>query len=189
MFSFLSKDKPPGIPKRALEAINGAVYQFLQVRGVKNFKVYTIDYEQHPVVLIQAVAQKKLRFSNILEIQIKHHLREKLGCRVAAIFWRFKIDNSEQPGPEQADYDYDESSESSQDRQTIEPGSDAQAPESNAASEPDQELLSNQNNTGRYDVRLLVHGGMEVEEISMGEFTEFLKGSTHWDAPEKDGQP
>jgi hypothetical protein len=181
MFSFLSKDKPPSIPRRALHAINAAVYQFLQVRGVQSYKVYTIDYESHPVVLIQAVAQKKLRFSNILEIQIKRHLREKLGYQVPAIFWRFKIDNSEQPGPEQADYDYDENTASPQD-QSAESQIDTQG-SGTGSSETDQESQSNQN-TGRYDVRLLAHGGMEVEEISMGEFTEFLKGSSNWDAPE-----
>lgn len=176
MFSFLSRDKTPAIGKRTLQAINAAVHQFLQARDVQNFKVYTIDYENNPVVLIQAVPQKKLRFSNILEIQIKRHLREKLGFQVPAVFWRFKIDSSEQPGPEQADYDERPGYPQDQDTPT-QPGSPDDAQATAGATEPDQENVS-ANNTGGYDVRMLARKGMEVEEISMGEFTEFLKGSS-----------
>lgn len=71
MFTFLSRDKSAGIDHRTLKSINDKVIHFLQARDVQSFKAYTIDYENNPVVLIQAVPQKKLRFSNILEFQIK----------------------------------------------------------------------------------------------------------------------
>lgn len=181
MFTFLSRDKPASISKRALQSINEAVYQFLKARDVQNFKVYTMDYENNPVVLIQAVPQKKLRFSNILEIQIKRHLREKLGVQVPAVFWRFKTDVSEQPGPEQADYEYEENPKYPQDNtvglQTLAALESANATEANPVSNVS-------NSSEHYDVHHLARKGMEVEEISMGEFDEFLKGATD-DAPSK----
>lgn len=175
MFQFLGKDKPATTDKRILKAINDEVMLFLQVRGVQSFKVYTIDYENNPVVLIQAVPQKKLRFSNILEIQIKRHMREKLGIQVPAVFWRFKTDASEAPGPEQADYEYEEKPEYPQDLSKV-----LAAPtqtfttiqeEANTADAPPE------SHNEIYDVHHLARKGMEVEEISMGEFDEFLKGT------------
>lgn len=182
MFSFLTKDKTPSIGKRTLQSINEAVYQFLHVREVQHFKCYTIDYENNPVVLIQAVPQKKLRFSNILEIQIKRHLREKLGFQVSAIFWRFKTDASEEPGPEQADYEFEEKPEYPQDQ--------ARGPEALAALKSAIDAEANANpqtiskNNEHYDVRHLARKGMEVEEISMGEFDEFLKGAGNTISPQ-----
>ncbi len=174
MFTFLSRDKPASIGKRTLQSINEAVYQFLKVRDVQDFKVYTIDYENNPVVLIQAVPQKKLRFSNILEIQIKRYLREKLGFQVPAIFWRFKTDVSEQPGPEQADYEYEETPKYPQDHTT---GPQALAALESAIAPESNPMTVRGSNGEHYDVRHLARKGMEVEEISMGEFDEFLKGA------------
>lgn len=182
MFSFLSSGKPGGIDIRTLKSINNEVIRFLEVREVMNFKVYTIDYEHNPVVLIQAVPQKKLRFSNILEIQIKRHLKEKLGFQVSAVFWRFKMDQSDEPGPEQVDYNYEEKPEYPQDQSpsgaqtTITPDS---APGGESGAET--ELINHGEN---YDVRHLARKGMEVEEISMGEFDEFLKGTSGGEPPQ-----
>lgn len=177
MFTFLSKDKPAGITKNTLKSINDEVIHFLLAREVQSFKVYTIDYENNPVVLIQAVPQKKLRFSNILEIQIKRHLREKLGFQVPAVFWRFKTDVSEAPGPEQADYEYEDHPAYPQDASTAwEPTLSVPGNTTIAADTKKQEDAPiNQNE--HYDVRHLARKGMQVEEISMGEFDEFLKGT------------
>jgi len=169
MFAFLSRDKPTGIGKRTLRIINNEVIHFLEAREVQDFKVYTIDYENNPVVLIQAVPQKKLRFSNILEVQIKRHLREKLGFQIPAIFWRFRTDASEKPGPEQADYEFEEKPEYPQDLPTEAEAAGAIASSPANVSSPVTE---------HYDVHHLARKGMEVEEISMGEFDEFLKGSS-----------
>lgn len=180
MFSFLSGDRSGGIDKRTLKKINSAVFHFLEIRGVQNFKVYTIDYEHNPVVLIQAIPQKKLRFSNILEIQIKRFLAEKLGLQVPAVFWRFKTDNSEAPGPEQADYEFEEKPEYPQDIQATD--STIAAESSNATEEiPDDASV---NHDEHYDVRHLARKGMEVEEISMGEFDDFLKGTPESESPQ-----
>lgn len=175
MFSFLSKDKSGGIDKKTLKKINNAVCHFLEVREVQNFKVYTMDYENNPVVLIQAVPQKKLRFSNILEIQIKRYLEEKLGLQIPAVFWRFKVDSSNEPGPEQVDYDYEEQPESQQETPaTIALLESDRHPGKTEASQPEGLSIDNGEH---YDVRHLARKGMEIEEISMGEFDEFLKGS------------
>lgn len=174
MFTFLTRDKPTGIDKRTLKSINEEVIHFLQVREVQSFKVYTIDYESNPVVLIQAVPQKKLRFSNILEIQIKRHLREKLGFQVPAVFWRFKTDTSEAPGPEQADYEFEEKPEYPQD--TLSGATTIAADDTTIAADTTANASDSHNE--HYDVRHLARKGMEVEEISMGEFDEFLKGTS-----------
>jgi len=176
MFTFLTRDKPSGIGKNTLKTINDEVIHFLEAREVQNFKVYTIDYENNPVVLIQAVPQKKLRFSNILEVQIKRHLREKLGFQVPAVFWRFKTDASEKPGPEQVDYEFEEKPEYPQDLPT--------ATQTDAASDGVTENNPTNTNHEHYDVHHLARKGMQVEEISMGEFDEFLKGNTVSDNPE-----
>jgi hypothetical protein len=182
MFSFLSSDKPGGIDKRTLKSINNEVIHFLEIREVMNFKVYTLDYEHNPVVLIQAIPQKKLRFSNILEIQIKRHLKEKLGFQVPAVFWRFKMDEGDDPGPEQADYNYEEKPGYPQD-QSPSGVHAATISESSAGSESGAEAESI-NHGENYDVRHLARKGMEVEEISMGEFDEFLKGASGSELPQ-----
>lgn len=181
MFSFLSKDKPDSIDRHTLRSINDAVHQFLEQREVQNFKVYTIDYGNKPVVLIQAVPQKKLRFSNILEIQIKRHLLEKLGLQIPAVFWRFKMGNSTEPGPEQVDYEYEESpgslqenTDSSEQTASVQtPGVDADNPDGLSSSSSEH-----------YDVHYLARKGMEVEEITMGEFDDFLKGTSDLEPPQ-----
>ncbi|MBU0593430.1 MAG: hypothetical protein KKH74_06795 [Gammaproteobacteria bacterium] len=175
MFSFLSGDKYSGIDKRTLKRINDEVICFLQARDVLSFRVFTIDCENNPVVLIQAIPQKKLRFSNILEFQIKRHLRERLGFQVPAVFWRFKTDNTETPGPEQADYEFDEKPGYPQDISNGEPTLAAPNSESTATEKSEG---GSDNHNEHYDVRQLARKGMEVEEISMGEFNEFLKGTS-----------
>jgi hypothetical protein len=181
MFPFLGKNKPASSDKRTLKTVNDEVIHFLQARDVQSFKVYTIDYENNPVVLIQAVPQKKLRFSNILEVQIKRHLREKLGLEVPAVFWRFKTDDSEAPGPEQADYEFEEKPEYPQDTSTGD--TTVAMPDTTIAAGVSQTDPA-ENHNEHYDVRHLARKGMEVEEISMGEFDEFLKG-TSAGTPEK----
>ena len=181
MFSFLSNDKPGSIDLRTLRNINDAVHQFLEQREVQNFKVYTIDYSSQPVVLIQAVPQKKLRFSNILEIQIKRHLLEKLGIQIPAVFWRFKIGDSADPGPEQVDYEYEECPESQQEN----PGT-SESPETvlTPDTDPDKPEELSGNVSELYDVGYLARKGMEVEEITMGEFDDFLKGTSNSEPPQ-----
>lgn len=170
-FPFLKKENEvAAISRDKLQAINQAAYNFLEVRGIKNFKVYTIAYDEHPVVLIQAAPQKKLRFSNIIEIQIKKFIRGKLLIEVPAVFWRFKTDYSEVPGPEQADYEFDEQPHYPQDQ--------------NPATEQEHAALLEQAKTvgERLEQDSVFHcpphlavNDLQVEEISMGEFDEFLK--------------
>jgi hypothetical protein len=159
MFPFIHKDKPAGIDKQTLKTINNTVVQFLSAREVQQFQVFTIDYENHPVVLIQATPQKKLRFSNILEIQIKHYLKDRLGFQVSAIFWRFKTDNSEQPGPEQADYESEETPPYTQ-ALTTEVATTIMLPDEDSTIKTSApETVINQDNN--YDVRHLAKKGME----------------------------
>lgn len=183
MFPFIHRDKPEGIDKQMLKQINDAVVHFLSAREVQQFQVYTIDYKNHPVVLIQAAPQKKLRFSNILEIQIKHYLNEKLGFQAAAVFWRFKTDYSEQPGPEQADYETEDAPASSQ-TMSAEVATTVMLTGEDSTTTPPETSINHDN----YDVRLLAKKGIEVEEVMMGEFIKFLKGEAVSDKLDKPGQ-
>lgn len=178
-FPFLKKEKQETLGKGRLQAINQAVYKFLEVRNVENFKVYTIAYDNQPVVLIQAVPQKKLRFSNIIEIQIKKFLRDSLSIEMPAVFWRFKTDYSEEPGPEQADYEFDEQPQYPQDS--------AAAPA--AETEGEAKAAAENHEHENYAPPHLTLKNVHVEEIdiSMGEFEEFLKGASG--SEKKDEQP
>jgi hypothetical protein len=172
-FPFLkNKKEATSLSRGKLQAINQAAYNFLEVRGIENFNVYTIAYDEQPVVLIQVAPQKKLRFSNIIEIQIRKFIRDNLSIEVPAIFWRFKTDYSEIPGPEQADYEFDEQPNYAQDQNQ------------NPATEQKHAALLKQAKTvgERLEQDSVFHtsphlavNDMQVEEISMGEFDEFLK--------------
>jgi hypothetical protein len=175
-FPFLKKGtKATPINREKLLAINQAVCNFLEVRGIENFKVYTIAYDEQPVVLIQVAPQKKLRFSNIIEIQIRKFIRDSLSIEVPAVFWRFKTDYSEVPGPEQADYEFDEQPHYPQDQNQ------------NPATEQEHAALLEQAKTVGEPLEQdsvyhlpphLAVNDLQVEEISMGEFDEFLKGAS-----------
>lgn len=173
LFSVFSKNKKtPATDRKTLASINSAVIKFLEARGVTNFDVYTLDYEGNPVVLIKAEPQKKLRFSNILEIQIKKFLRETLDVKVPAVFWRFKVDYADTPGPEQVDYEFEDHPPYPQDSNTQnQPNTDATLPESVATDQ------TNHEHDELYNVQHATNSGMHVEEIAMGEFDQFLKGS------------
>lgn len=175
-FPFFRKEKEEtALGKGKLQAINQAAHEFLEVRGVDNFKVYTIAYDDQPVVLIQAVPQKKLRFSNIIEIQIKKFIRDNLSVEVPAVFWRFKTDYSEAPGPEQADYEFEEQPQYPQDRAVL-----PEAPERVAQSPMEVKNVAENHEQESHIPPYLTLKNMEVEEIdiTMGEFDEFLKGAS-----------
>jgi hypothetical protein len=179
MFPFFGKTEKPSVSKKTVESITVAVHRFLENRGVINFKVYTLVYEDKPVILIQAEPQKKLRFSNILEIQIKKFIREKLDTDVPGVFWRFKTDYREEPGPEQADYEFDEQPAYPQDTTTT-LNTVAQATETQLGAETTTQpkpVERHDNHEELYDIRN-TKKDFEVEEITLGEFDEFLKGNS-----------
>ena len=172
MFSFLKKQKPPTLGGSTLALINQAVRAFLESRGVSNFKVYTLEYGGSPVVLIKAEPQKKLRFSNILETQIRHFLKNKFEVEVPAVFWRFKMGYEDDPGPEQADYEFEEQPRYAQDANPA----TAAINQQKAAPAKEQTPHADHLEQELYDAGISTQKGLEVEEISMLEFDEFLKG-------------
>lgn len=172
-FPFLKKEAAT-ISRGKLLAINQAAYHFLEVRGIENFEVYTIAHEEHPVVLIQVAPQKKLRYSNIIEIQIRKFIRDNLSIEVPAVFWRFKTDYSEVPGPEQADYEFDEQSRYPQDKKS--PATEQEHAALLAKAKTVGEPME-QDSVFHIPPHLTVNG-LQVEEISMGEFDKFLKSAS-----------
>jgi len=173
MFSFLKKQKPATLGGSTLALVNQAVRAFLESRGVSNFKVYTLEYGGNPVVLIKAEPQKKLRFSNILEVQIRKFLKEKYEIDVPAVFWRFKMGHDDKPGPEQVDYEFEEQPCYAQDGSPA-AAADTQSGTSTATQQEPADQMENE----LYDLRLPTAKGIEVEEVSMLEFDDFLKGSS-----------
>ena len=172
MFDFLKRQKPATLGGSTLALINRAVRAFLESRGVSNFKVYTLEYGGNPVVLVKAEPQKKLRFSNILEAQIRKFLKEKYEVDVPAVFWRFKMGYDDTPGPEQADYEFEE-----QPRYGQPPPPAALADtQSKTDAGTMQKLDANHLENELYDVRISTEKGIQVEEVSMLEFDDFLKG-------------
>lgn len=177
LFPFLGKDREEKtLSRETLNNINRAVNKFLELRGVENFKVYTIAYDDQPIVLIKADPQKKLRFSNIIEIQIRKFVRDNLSVEVPAVFWRFKTDYSEVPGPEQADYEFEEQPGYPQDRGNVASAGEATTIAGDAGNEP----AETQEPENHYTSPNQTLSNMQVEEIelSMGEFDEFLKGAS-----------
>lgn len=177
LFSSFSRNKKiPATDRKVLATINAAVIKFLEARGVTNFDVYTLDHEGNPVVLIKAEPQKKLRFSNILEIQIKKFLRETLTVEVPAVFWRFKVDYADTPGPEQIDYEFEDHPPYPQDGKTqTQPETNSSADSTLTKSAIDDQTSHEHDEL--YNVQHATNNGMQVEEIAMGEFDQFLKGS------------
>jgi len=173
MFQFLKKQKPPTLGGSTLALVNQAVRAFLESRGVSNFKVYTLEYGGNPVVLVKAEPQKKLRFSNILEAQIRKFLKEKYEIDVPAVFWRFKMGYDTKPGPEQADYEFEEQPRYGQDTTPAASADTRSETGTGTAQEPNANHLENE----LYDVHISTEKGIKVEEVSMLEFDDFLKGS------------
>jgi hypothetical protein len=167
MFDFLKKHKPATLGGSTRALITQAVRAFLESRGVSNFKVYTLEYGGNPVVLVKAEPQKKLRFSNILEAQIRKFLKEKYEVEVPAVFWRFKMDYDDKPGPEQVDYEFEEQPRYAQD--------EAPAAASDRPSKTDTATEQEHAENELYDLRSPTEKGIEVEEVSMLEFDDFLK--------------
>lgn len=143
-----------------------AVTRFLEQRRVENFKVYVVLFDQQPIVLIKAQPQKRLRFSNIIEVQIRKYVREQTGIDVPAVFWRFKTGYDEEPGPEQVDYD---ELPAYQDAPAVaaDPGTPAPETASTTATAASEAPLLE-------DVRFLGSNAIAVEEISLDHFEQFL---------------
>lgn len=80
-----------------------------------------------------------------------------------------------QAHPEQADYEFDEKPGYPQD---VSNGESTPAAPSNGGAATEKPEDGSDNHNEHYDVRQLARKGMEEEEISMGEFDEFLKGTS-----------
>lgn len=185
LFAFFSKPKTEIFSNQKLQEISHAVQKFLESKEVTNFKVYTILCEDNPVVLVQAEPQKKLRFSNILEAQVRNFLSEELAVEVPAVFWRFKSNAQNEAEPEQASYVFEESPQYPADQA---PALAAAASEvkSAAKEEPRKETekrpVAESRDQDLYDLQSTTRR-MHVEEISMSEFDAFLKGDGGKNSP------
>lgn len=161
-FFSLGKESRPAL-QETVALTQAAVTRFLELRQVENFKVYVVLFDQQPIALIKAQPQKRLRFSNILEIQIRKFVKEHTGIDMPAVFWRFKTGYDEEPGPEQVDYE--DQPPYPQD-QPLAATAAADEPALTDAEPEENHLLE--------DVRLLGNNAIAVEEISLDHFEQFL---------------
>lgn len=166
--AFFSRWKDQEIPQSlpSVATVDKFISDFLSARGAKDFRVSTILHEGQILVLVQARAQKSLRFSNLIELQLVKKLAEQLSVNLAGVFWRFQMEVSEQPAPEQADYD---------DYPSVGGGLGNESPSSN---EPVVQAASDEAELSErtYDIRRMASQGVEVAEVSYDDFAELLKG-------------
>ena len=161
-FFSLGKENRPA-QQETVALAHAAVTRFLEQRQVENFKVYVVLFDHQPIVLIKAQPQKRLRFSNIIEVQIRKFVREQTGIEVPAVFWRFKTGYDEEPGQEQADYD---DQPAYPEQATVTPETEPTSSDVTAETPPEPALLD--------DVRFLASNAIAVEEISLDHFEQFL---------------
>ncbi len=161
-FSLGKEDKPQQTDVQTVAVTQTLVNRFFELRQIENFKVYVVLFDRQPIVLVKAQPQKKLRFSNILEIQIRQFVKEHAGIDIPAVFWRFRTDYSDDQAPEQADYDAEPAYPDT---------ADAAAPATadREAKQPEREEVQLVD-----DIRLLKKQSIAVEEISLDEFENFL---------------
>lgn len=161
-FFSLGKESRPA-QQETVAMAHAAVTRFLEQRQVENFKVYVVLFDHQPIVLIKAQPQKRLRFSNIIELQIRKFVREQTGIEIPAVFWRFKTGYDEDPGQEQADYD---EQAAYPEQQTASPDEPETTSEAVTETQAEPALLD--------DVRFLGSNAIAVEEISLDHFEQFL---------------
>ena len=164
VFFSLGKESRPAL-QETVALTQTAVTRFLDLRQVENFKVYVVLFDQQPIALIKAQPQKRLRFSNILEIQIRKFVKEQTGIDMPAVFWRFKTGYDEEPGPEQIDYE--DQPAYPQDQQQPDTVLPAATDDTTVPAEPEEHHLVE-------DVRFLSNNAIAVEEISLDHFEQFL---------------
>lgn len=161
-FFSLGKESRPA-QQETVALAHAAVVRFLEQRQVENFKVYVVLFDHQPIVLIKAQPQKRLRFSNIIELQIRKFVREQTGIEIPAVFWRFKTGYDEEPGQEQADYD---DQPAYPEQASVTPESEPTSSDVTTETSPEPALLD--------DVRFLASNAIAVEEISLDHFEQFL---------------
>lgn len=149
-----------------LQAITRCVSEFLTSRGVEKFKVFTLVIEGEPSVHIQAEAHKNLRFSNLIEHQIRQRVEEQMAVTVGPVFWRFQMDTPTEPGREQVSYeDY-----------PTRPGDTAPVPAVPRNEQPSAPVEPHRDEgSEHYDIRRVTAEGMAVEELSLADVEAFFK--------------
>jgi len=171
LFSFGKKKTISSADPRHIETIDRCVHEFLENRDIGKFKVFTTLHEQRPIVHVQAEAHKNLRFSNLIEIRIRQYVEEKTGVEIGAVYWRFQIENAEEPALEQASYeDYTAPPHPPQPAAVATTATAKTAAADNAAppAAPSEHHLED------YDIRRLAKEGIDVQEISQSELDALI---------------
>jgi len=77
--------------------VEAAVGRFLIDRGIEDFIVRATTLDETPVVLILADAQRRLRYSNVLESMIRRWIAAQMSDYPQAhsllVFWRYRLES------------------------------------------------------------------------------------------------
>ncbi|HCA26842.1 MAG TPA: hypothetical protein DEP05_04240 [Betaproteobacteria bacterium] len=167
LFPFGKRKTNPVLDASLLDDITRTTIEFLKNRGIEKFDVFSAAHEGRSIVHIQAEAHKNLRFSNLIELQIRQHIEKKTGHDIGAVFWRFQLDKSDQPSVEQVHYD--EFPKYPQDHLKAAPAPEGETPPvKQPAATPEEPAAP-------YDLHTAAREGIEVEEISLQDFEAILQ--------------
>jgi len=171
LFPFGKRKTDPVLDASLLDNITRATIEFLKNRGIEKFDVFSAAHEGRSIVHIQAEAHKNLRFSNLIELQIRQHIEKKTGHEIGAVFWRFQLDESDKPCVEQVHYD--EFPKYPQDQPKAAP-----APAGETPPVTQQPAATSGEPAAPYDLHTATREGIEVEEISLQDFEAILQKTT-----------
>lgn len=80
---------------RMLERVQATATQFLRAREIVNFDLHAIMHAGRPTILVFADAQRRLRYSNILEEMLRRYVAEQCpdleGAEGLVVFWRYRL--------------------------------------------------------------------------------------------------
>ncbi len=166
IFPFGRKKTPAVLNSALLDNITRTTMEFLKNRGIEKFDVFSTTHEERAIVHIQAAAHKNLRFSNLIELQIRQYIEKNTGYEIGAVFWRFQLDESDEPSPEQAHYD--EFPKYPQDKPQATPVSAGEPSAVTQTTAPEEPVAP-------YDFHTTIQNGIEVKEISLQDFEAVMQ--------------
>lgn len=84
--------------------VRSLVEDFLDGLQVVKYEASAHILNEEVIVHVQAEPQRELRYSNLIEIQIKNAVKNGLGADVSRVFWRFRTDIDDERVVEQSIY-------------------------------------------------------------------------------------
>lgn len=90
LFHFSGRLSRKTLDEKLVTQVKKTVTDNLAVRGIRHFRVYVGEIESIPLILIHTRPQSALRHSAAIETQLLDLVLAQTGCEIKAVFWRFK---------------------------------------------------------------------------------------------------